>query len=235
MVFEDESSDDESSLPYMHSFTSSTDGLYQILVALEDPYYKRLELYLMVFCEKHGKASKIHVAFEGTDTGRRFLACLEPSNLTYQQQCRCEVVADMKGQMAKKDADHQHLNDKYQLLVNLTRSQATIIHNLKLKHMKEKQVHSEAMMKLELKNAELTKSEEKLTQEKLKLKFQIVDLLMGKEVLNEEKGQLEHQIAELMKGYEKHIAERGQLELQIAEMMKGEEKLKLKLKGILVG
>ncbi|KAE8788937.1 hypothetical protein D1007_36938 [Hordeum vulgare] len=280
MVFEDESSDDESSLPYMHSFTSSTDGLYQIPVALEDPDYKRLELYLMVFCEKHDKASKIHVAFEGTDTGRRKVivvvffewvdhewpitmqnALLKlwemfedaknarvtgnlesaltihyltaekstldanydklvkdvhetmdfhearvvdfsylQSNLTYQQQCRSEVVADMKGQMSKKDADHQHLNDKYQLLVNLTRAQATIIHTLKLKHMKEKQVHSEAMMKLELKNAELTKSKEKLTQEKLKLKFQIVDLLMGKEVLNEEKGQLEHQIAELMKG-----------------------------------
>ncbi|KAI5018167.1 hypothetical protein ZWY2020_043055 [Hordeum vulgare] len=117
----------------------------------------------------------------------------------------------MKGQMAKKDADHQHLNDKYQLLVNLTRAQAAVIQNLKLKHMKEKQVHSEAMMKLEMKNPELTKSEEKLTQDKMELKFQIAGVLKGKEVLSEEKGQLEHQIVELMKG---------------------EEKLKLKLKGI---
>ncbi|KAE8770807.1 Anthocyanin 3'-O-beta-glucosyltransferase [Hordeum vulgare] len=51
------------------------------------------------------------------------------SNLIYQQQCRSEVVADMKGQMAKKDENHKHLNDKYQLLVNLTRAQAVVIQN----------------------------------------------------------------------------------------------------------
>ncbi|KAE8783403.1 hypothetical protein D1007_43175 [Hordeum vulgare] len=104
------------------------------------------------------------------------------ANLTYQQKCRSEIVADLKGQMAKKDEDHKHLNEKYQLLVNLTRAQVAVIQNLKLKHMKEKQVHSEAMEKLELKNAELTKCEEKLSQEKAELKFQIADLLKGKEV-----------------------------------------------------
>ncbi|KAI4968163.1 hypothetical protein ZWY2020_005275 [Hordeum vulgare] len=114
--------------------------------------------------------------------------------------------------MAKKDADLKHLNDKYELLVNPTKAQATVIQNLKFKNTKEKQVHSEAMEKLELKNAELTKSQEKLTEEKLELKFQIVDLLKGKEVRSEE---------------------RGQLELQIAKLVKGEENLNLKLKGIL--
>ncbi|KAE8785607.1 hypothetical protein D1007_40680 [Hordeum vulgare] len=134
------------------------------------------------------------------------------ANLTYEQKCRSEIVADLKGHMAKKDEDHKNLNDKYQVLVNLTRAQAAVIQNLKLKHMKEKKVHCEPTVKLELKNAELTKSEEKLTQEKLELKFQIADLLKGKEV---------------------HSEERGQLELQIAELMKGEEELKLKLKCIL--
>ncbi|KAI4994245.1 hypothetical protein ZWY2020_029293 [Hordeum vulgare] len=134
------------------------------------------------------------------------------ANLTYQQKCKCEIVADFKGQMAKKYEDHKNLNDKYELLVNLTRAQAAVIQNLKLKHMKEKQLHCEAMEKLELKNAELTKSEEKLTQEKLELKFQIANLLKGKEV---------------------HSEDMGQLELQIAELMKGEEDLKLKLKCIL--
>lgn len=297
MVFEDESSDDQSSLPYMHS-SSSTDGLNQVPFSIEDPDYKGLELDLMVFCEKHGKASERLVAFEGTDTGMRFLACAEPeghncgfvewvdhqclptmqnallklwamvedsksarvndnlesalaihhlteeknkveanydklvqdvhelmnfqeervldfsylqSNLTYQQQCRSELVADMKAEMAKKDAETQKLNQKYQLLVNLTRAQTTVIQNLKLKHMKEKELLSEARMNLELKNAELTKSEEKLTQEKLELKLQVADLLKGKE---------------------KHSEEKGQLELQIADLMKGEEKLKEKIKGI---
>uniref|UniRef100_A0A8I6YVT5 GRF-type domain-containing protein n=1 Tax=Hordeum vulgare subsp. vulgare TaxID=112509 RepID=A0A8I6YVT5_HORVV len=31
----------------------------------------------MVFCQKHGKATERFVAFEGTSTGRRFLACAE--------------------------------------------------------------------------------------------------------------------------------------------------------------
>ncbi|KAI4977674.1 hypothetical protein ZWY2020_014228 [Hordeum vulgare] len=266
MVFEDQSSGDQSSLPYIHSSNSSTEWIYQVPASVEDPDYHGLELDTMVFCEKHGKASMRHVAFEGTYTGRRFLACAEPisdncgfvewvdqewpipmrnallklwtmfedtknARLTDNLESaltiyhlkeeknnvdanyeKSEIVADLKGQMAKKDEDHKNLNDKYELLVNLTRAQAAVIQNLKLKHMKEKQVHYEAMEKLELKNAELTKCEEKLTQEKLELKFHIVDLLKGKEVQSEE---------------------RAQLELQIAELMKGEEELKLKLKCIL--
>ncbi|KAI4963765.1 hypothetical protein ZWY2020_010539 [Hordeum vulgare] len=150
MVFEDESSDDQLSLPYIHSSNSSTNGIYQVRASLEDPDYHGLELDTMVLSEKHDKASMRHVAFEGTCTGRR-----------------SEIVADLKGQMANKYEDHKHLYEKYQLLVNLTRAQAAVIENFKLKHMKEKQVHDEAMEKLELKNAKLTKSEEKLTQEKL--------------------------------------------------------------------
>ena len=90
-------------------------------------------------------------------------------------------------------------------------AQATVIQNLKLKNMKEKELLSEGRMNLELKNAELTKSEEKLTQDKLELKFQVADLLKRKE---------------------KHGEEKGQLELQIAELIKAEEKLKEKIKGI---
>ncbi|XP_040243775.1 uncharacterized protein [Aegilops tauschii subsp. strangulata] len=277
MVFEDESSEDTSSLPYMHS-TSSTDGLNQVPFSVEDPDYQELELETMSPCEKHGKASERLVAFEGTDTGRRFLACAEPegqncgfvewvdhqwpptmqnallklwamvedrksarvndnlessftihhlteeknkleanydkllqdmhelmsfqeervvdfrylqSSITYQQQCISELVADMKAQMAKKDAESEKLNHKYEVLLNLTRAQATIIQNLKLKNITDMQLLSEAKMNLELKNVELTKSEEKLTQDKLELKFQVADLLKGKEKHGEEKGQLE--------------------------------------------
>nr|XP_020183644.1 uncharacterized protein LOC109769304 [Aegilops tauschii subsp. strangulata] len=110
----------------------------------------------------------------------------------------------MATEMAKKYAETQKLTQKYELLVNLTRAQATLIQNLKLNKMKEKQVHTEARMNLELKNAELTKSQEKLTQEKLELKLQVADLL---------------------KGNEKHIQEKWQLEFQ-------NEKLKEKFRGI---
>ncbi|XBJ01311.1 hypothetical protein VPH35_020980 [Triticum aestivum] len=173
MVLEDESSDDNSSLPYMHSETS-TDGLNQVPFSLEDPDYKGLELDLIVLCEKHGKPSERPVAFEGTMPGRRFLACAEPeervvdfsylqSNITYQHQCRAELVAGMKAEMAKKDAVTKKLQQKYELLCNLTSAQATAIQNLKLKNMKEKELLSEARMNLELKNAEYKKFEEKLT------------------------------------------------------------------------
>ncbi|KAI5019123.1 hypothetical protein ZWY2020_044011 [Hordeum vulgare] len=160
---------------------------------LEDPDYKGLELDMMVFFEKHGKASERLVAFVGTYT------------------CRSEPMSDMKGEMAKKDVDLQHLNEKYQLLVNLTRAQGTVIQNRKLKHMKEKELLSEARMKVESRNVELTKCEENLTQDKLELKLQVADLLKEKE---------------------KHVEEKGQLKLQIAELMEGEDKLEQKIKGI---
>lgn len=133
------------------------------------------------------------------------------SAITYQHECRSELVADMKAHMAKKDAESEKLKQNYEVLLNLTRAQATVIQNLKLKHITDKQLLTEAKMNLELKNAELTKSEEKLTQEKLELKFQVVDLLKLKENHNEEK-QMQ--------------------EFKITELMKAEEKLKEKIKGI---
>ncbi|XBI50905.1 hypothetical protein VPH35_033508 [Triticum aestivum] len=231
MVLEDESSDDNSSLPYMPSETS-TDGLNQVPFSLEDPDYKGLELDLIVLCEKHGKPSERLVAFEGTMTGRRKVKIVESksarvndnlrsaltihqlteeknkldadydklvkdvhqlvdfqqdrvvdfsylqSAVTYQHQCRAELVAGMNAEMAKKDAAAQKLQQK---------------------------------MNLELKNAEFTKFEKKLTQEKLELKLQVADLLKLKENHNEEK-QMQ--------------------EFKITELIKAEEKLKEKIKGI---
>ncbi|KAI4979810.1 hypothetical protein ZWY2020_016563 [Hordeum vulgare] len=113
--------------------------------------------------------------------------------------------------MAKKEGDHQKLHEKYQLLVNLTSAQATVIQNSKLKHMKEKELLSEARMKLEFENAQLIKTEEKLTQEKLELKLQVPDLLKGMEKVSEE---------------------RVQLQLQIVGLVMVEEKLKQNIKGI---
>ncbi|XBH89273.1 hypothetical protein VPH35_081213 [Triticum aestivum] len=272
MVFEDESSEETSSLPYMHS-TSSTDGLNQVPFSIEDLDYQGLELETMSPCEKHGKTSERLVAFEGTDTGRWFLACAEPegqncgfvewvdhqwpptmqnallklwamvedsrsarvndnlessftihhlteeknkleanydklvqdvhelmnfqeervvdfrhlqSAITYQHECRSELVADMKAHMAKRDVESEKLKQNYEVLLNLKRAQATVIQNLKLKHITDKQLLSEAKMNLELKNAELTKSEDKLTQDKLELKFQVANLLKGKEKHGEE-------------------------------------------------
>ena len=85
--------------------------------------------------------------------------------------------------MAKKDA----ATERYEIMCIPTSAQATVIQNPKLKNIKEKELLSEARMNLELKNAEFTPFEEKLTQEKLELKFQVAYLLKLKENYNEEK------------------------------------------------
>ena len=122
------------------------------------------------------------------------------SKITYPHQCRAELVAGMNAKMAKKDAALEKLQQKFEILCNLTSAQATVIQNLKLKNMKEKEFLSEARMNLELKNAEFTKFEEKLTQEKLELKFQVADLLKLKENHKEELMKVEEKLKEKIKG-----------------------------------
>ena len=77
MVFDVRISIDLLSLRPLHVMVSYI-LLGQVPFSLEDPDYKGLELDLMSFCKKHGKPSEKFVAFEGTYTRRRFLACAEP-------------------------------------------------------------------------------------------------------------------------------------------------------------
>ncbi|KAE8766873.1 hypothetical protein D1007_61861 [Hordeum vulgare] len=72
MEFEEESSDDNSQ-DYSHMLceNSEDDEKYEIPDSIEDEDYRGLELDLMVFCRKHGKATERFIAFEGTSTGRR--------------------------------------------------------------------------------------------------------------------------------------------------------------------
>ncbi|XBH85844.1 hypothetical protein VPH35_073652 [Triticum aestivum] len=129
MVLEDESSDGHSSPPYMHS--SSTDGLNEVLIwplslcellqvpfTIEDPDYKGLELDVMSPCEKHGMASERLVAFEGTDTGRRFLACAQPegSNCGFVEWVDHQWPPTMQNALLKlwamvEDAKSARVND----------------------------------------------------------------------------------------------------------------------------
>lgn len=95
--------------------------------------------------------------------------------------------------------------------MNLTKAQGTVIQNLKMNHLKEKEKLSEARRNLQFQVDELTKSQEKLTQEKLQLKLHMADL---------------------HKGHEKLTKDRAQMKLHIAELLKAEEKNKQKMKGI---
>ena len=80
------------------------------------------------------------------------------------------VVSDMKTEMEKKEAEIFKLQEKYAVLMNLTKAQGTVIRNMKFNHLKEKEVLSADMRNLQFQVAELTKSVEKLKQENLKLK-----------------------------------------------------------------
>ncbi|VAH99126.1 unnamed protein product [Triticum turgidum subsp. durum] len=240
MVLEDESSNDNSSLPYMYSETS-TDGLNQegqncgFLQWVDEPWSPTMENALLKLWSmvEESKCARVNDNLESaltihhlTEEKNKLDADYDKlvkdvhqlvdiqadrvvdfsylqSNLTYQQECRAELIAGMKAEMAKKDAAAEKVQQKYEIMCNLTSAQATVIQNLKLKNMKEKELLSEARMNLELKNAEFTQFEEKLTQEKLELKFQVADLLKLKENYNEEKQMQEFKITELMKAHEK--------------------------------
>ena len=162
------------------------------------------------------------------------------------------VVSDMKTEMEKKEAEIFKLQGKYEVLMNLTKAQGTVIRNLKFNHLKEKEVLSADMRNLQFQVAELTKSVEKLTQENLKLK-QDAELTQSQEKLTQENLQLKDHIGDMKKGHDKLIQEnlqlkdhmgdlkkghdkltkdRAQLKLQIANLLKAEEKNKQKMKGI---
>ncbi|KAF7022215.1 hypothetical protein CFC21_035028 [Triticum aestivum] len=248
MVFEDESSDENSSLPYMHSETS-TDGLNQegqncgFVQWVDEQWPPTMENALLKLWSmvEESKSARVddnlqssltihHLTEENKKLDAQYDKLVKDvhqlvdfqqdrvvdfsylqSAVTYQHQCRAELVAGMNAKMAKKDAALEKLQQKFEILCNLTSAQATAIQNLKLKNMKEKQLRIEAQENLELKNAEFTKFEEKLTQEKLELKFQVADLLKLKE---------------------NHKEEKQMQEFKITELMKAEEKLKEKIKGI---
>ena len=100
--------------------------------------------------------------------------------------------------------------------MNITKAQGTIIQNLKLNHLKEKEklIHehpNDAMKMLQLRVDELTKSNEKLIQDN---------------------HQIEIHMDDLKKAHQNLFAGRDQLKLQIADFLKAEEKNKQKLKGI---
>ena len=141
------------------------------------------------------------------------------------------VVSDMKTEMEKKEAEIFKLQGKYEVLMNLTKAQGTVIRNLKFNHLKEKEVLSAYMRNLQFQVAELTKSVEKLTQENLKLK-QDAELTQSQEKLTQENLQLKDHMGDLKKGHDKLTKDRAQLKLQIANLLKAEEKNKQNMKGI---
>ncbi|KAE8781856.1 hypothetical protein D1007_44795 [Hordeum vulgare] len=75
MVYEDESSNDLSSLDII---SSSDDMMYRIPASIDDKDYMGIKNSVLDVCLEHGLPPEHRVAFEGFETGRRFLVCAHP-------------------------------------------------------------------------------------------------------------------------------------------------------------
>ncbi|XBI22187.1 hypothetical protein VPH35_063235 [Triticum aestivum] len=219
MVFEDESSDDLSGL----QISSSSDGMhYQIPASIEDQDYNGLENAPEGLCVEHRLPTERRVAFESFETGRRFLVCaqhedrvLDFSSLQAKEKrderASASVVAAMKNEMEKKEAENFKMKEKYKVLMNLIEAQGTVIRNMKMNHLKEKEKLTEGNNNLKIQVDELTKSLKKVTEENVQLNLHMSDL---------------------KRGHENLIKRRDEVKLQLAVQLKSLEKSKEKLKLI---
>ncbi|KAE8795399.1 hypothetical protein D1007_29621 [Hordeum vulgare] len=68
-------SDGDRSESSFHYISSSSDNGMKLPATTEDSNFAGIETDIDVFCHVHGKQAERHVAFEGTLTSKRFLAC----------------------------------------------------------------------------------------------------------------------------------------------------------------
>ncbi|KAI4994961.1 hypothetical protein ZWY2020_034864 [Hordeum vulgare] len=115
-------------------------------ISLENPEYKGLELD--VFSEKHGNGGERIVAFEGTYTGRRFLACAEP-NLKFKNMKEKELLSEARMNLEMKNAEFTKFEEKL----------------------------SQEKLELKFQVADLLKRKEKHNEEKYMLELKIVGLM----------------------------------------------------------
>ncbi|XBI28404.1 hypothetical protein VPH35_052644 [Triticum aestivum] len=80
------------------------------------------------------------------------------------------VVAAMKNEMEKKEAENFKMQEKYKVLMNLVEAQGSVIRNLKMNHLKEKEKLAEGNNNLKIQVDELTQSVKKLTKENVQFK-----------------------------------------------------------------
>nr|XP_045086339.1 uncharacterized protein LOC123494506 [Aegilops tauschii subsp. strangulata] len=219
MVFEDESSDDCSSLQYITSFDDD-----QIPASIEDQDYNGLEKAPEGLCVEHRLPTERRVAFEGFETvlylasslvssgdahclieegpNCGFVGWVDPEwpptmhnallklwemfedsrsakrkedrvlDFSYVQakmqgaedriaEVTSAAVAGMKTEMEKKEAENLKLQEKYAVLMNLVEARGSVIRNLKMNHLEEKEKLSEGNINFKVQVDELTKSVKK--------------------------------------------------------------------------
>ncbi|KAE8778795.1 hypothetical protein D1007_48303 [Hordeum vulgare] len=231
MVYEDESSNDLSSL----DIRSSSDGImYRIPASIDDEDYMGIENSALDVCLEHGLPPERRVAFEGFERGRRFLVCAQssPQNCGFVGWVDQEWPPTMQNAFLKL---WEMLEDS-----KSARRDDNLENSLKIHHLTEEKRNIDAKydklvedvnqllnlaeaqgMVIRTQNANHLKEKEKLTEENYNLKLQVEKLSKS-----------EDKIDGMKKGIENLIKRRDELKIQIADQLKALEKNQEKLKMI---
>ncbi|KAE8771671.1 hypothetical protein D1007_56432 [Hordeum vulgare] len=216
MFYEDESSNDLSSLDIS---SSSDDMMYRIPASIDDEDYMGIENSALDVCLEHGLPPERRVAFEGFETGRRYLVCAQspPQNCGWVDQewpptmqnallKLCEMLEDNKS--ARRDDNLEN--------------------SLKIHHLTEEKRNLDANYDklVEDVNQLLNLAE---AQGRV-IRTQKANYLKEKDKLNDEIFVLNLHIDGLKKGIENLIKRRDELKIQIADQLKALEKNQEKLK-----
>ncbi|KAE8785501.1 hypothetical protein D1007_40851 [Hordeum vulgare] len=213
MVYEDESSNDLSSL----DISSSPDGMmYRIHASIDDKDYMGIENSALDVCLEHGLPPERRVAFEGFEIGRRFLVCAQPnSGFLFSDQewpptmqnpllKLWEMLEDNKSarrddnlenslkihhltkEKRNLDANYDKLVEDVNQQLNLAEAQGGVIRSQKANHLKEKDKLNDEIFVINLHIDGLKKGIENLIKRRDELKIQIADQLKALEK-NQEK------------------------------------------------
>nr|XP_020194551.3 uncharacterized protein LOC109780370 [Aegilops tauschii subsp. strangulata] len=257
MVFEDESSDDLSSL----QISSDDDGMhYQIPASIEDQDYNGLEKAPEGLCVEHRLPTERRVAFESFETGRRFQEGLLGGRITESSL----TIHHLKEEKRNMDANYDKLVEDVHQLLN---AQEDTVLDFSYVQAKEKRAEVSSasavagmkseMEKKEAENFKLKekykvlmdlveaqggvirnlkmnhlKEKEKLTVGNNNLKIQVDELTKSVKKLTEENVQLNLHMSDLKRGHENLIKRMDELKLQLAVQFNSLEKSKEKLKLI---
>ncbi|KAE8793353.1 hypothetical protein D1007_32008 [Hordeum vulgare] len=258
MVYEDESSNDLSSLDISSSFD---DMMYRIPASIDDEYYMGIENSPLDVRSEHGLPPERRVALEGFETGTRFLVCAQPP----PQNCGFVGWTDQEWPPTMQNA----LLKLWEMLEDNKsgRRDDNLENSLKIHHLREEKrnldanydklvedvnqllnAQEERVMDLSYMNVNAhggessssaissrqghLKEKEKLSEENYNLKVQVDKLTKFEEKLIDDIVVLNLHIDGLKKGIENLIKRRDELKLQIADQLKALEKNQEKLKMI---
>ncbi|KAE8769865.1 hypothetical protein D1007_58479 [Hordeum vulgare] len=221
MVYEDESSNDLSSLDIS---SSSDDMMYRIPASIDDEDYMGIENSALDVCLEHGLPPERRIAFEGFETGRRFLVCAQspPQNCGFVGWVDQEWPPTMQNALLKL---WEMLEDS-----KSARRDDNLENSLKIHHLTEEKRNLDANYDklVEDVNQLLNLAEAQGGV----IRTQKANHLKEKDKLNDEILVLNLHIDGLKKGIENLIKRRDELKIQIADQLKALEKNQEKLKMI---